>query len=655
MSKPLFDDGNSEQLILIKSARDLRGLTPTFGPTFLDHHAGSILTDPRFAVTELVANAWDAGATRVSVVWPAKSGERFAVEDNGLGMTEAQFLGRWNQLNYDRQVEQGTTVVFPKAGKRRHRKAFGRNGIGRHAMFCFNDEYTVDTRAEGRRTLASIRRSYGAAPYRIEVLKTIDVPGHGTVLSCDASRWTLPVDDVAELLGSRFVSDPEFEIRLNGNTISLTDLEHISNRVALPVPGNGEVIVRRFDSDQSGRTSAQSGVAWWTNRRKVGMPSWEAPDGPLLDARTTVGKRLVYVVEADQLALDVKPDWSGYYASESTVGVQKVAYDFIRSDLHGALEGMRKERKREALAANRSTILSLPPLSQEAVAQFIEDIQVRSPTISPKDLSNAVQVLSSLEQSRSGFRLLERLAHLSPDALDGLNEILAEWSIADVKAVLGELRYRLRLIRQLEELVEKHTADELHDLQPIFERGLWIFGPEFESISFTSNRSLATVIAKYFGSATIEAPTRRPDFVVLPDSSLGSYSSDAFDKNHEVSGLAAVVIVELKRGGFTVSHPEKDQAMGYSRAIRQSGKVSRDTRVTCYVLGTEVDPNADEEQYEGATVIIPRTYQTVLRQAHARTFNLLEKVESSEAVRVTDPELRDAIGDSQPPLGSDLI
>lgn len=651
--------GSSEtdpaQLPLLASPDDLQGLWPTFGHSFLEHHAGTILTDPRFAIAELVANCWDAGAGKVNIVWPAAPGDRIAVTDNGTGMTKDDFLKRWKELNYNRVENQGATVAFANGSKRRHRRAFGRNGIGRHAMFCFADNYLVETTKDGTRLRAQVSRAYGAAPFKIDVLDESNAKGHGTSISAETTRRVLPVNEAIDLIGSRFVSDPEFYISVNGATVTLTDLAHLCQLHEVPIPDFGSVVIRRFDTDLGGRTSLQNGVAWWTNGRKVGMPSWDAIDGPLLDARTAAGKRLTYVVEADQLAEDVKADWSDYHASQIVNAVRRAAYEFIRDDLRTALQGVRRERKLEALTANRHALLTLPPLSRETVARFVEDVQIKSPTISSKDLTNAVQVLATLEQARSGYSLLERLAKLSPDALDGLDSILDEWSVADIKQVLGELEYRLRLIKQLDALVETHTADELHDLQPLFERGLWIFGPEFESISFTSNRSLAKVVEKFLGEAALTTPKKRPDFVVLPDSSIGTYSADAFDKNHEVSGLASIVIVELKRGGHRVSHKEKDQAMQYSREIRLSGKVARLTKITCYVLGTELDPAAEEDSVEGATIVVGRTYQAMLRQAHARTFNLLEKVRSFDAAKISDAELDEVVNPVQAelPLASD--
>jgi hypothetical protein len=44
-----------------------------FDDRFLDKYAGPIISDPAVAIVELVANAWDAYATQVDIVWPKRS------------------------------------------------------------------------------------------------------------------------------------------------------------------------------------------------------------------------------------------------------------------------------------------------------------------------------------------------------------------------------------------------------------------------------------------------------------------------------------------------------------------------------------------------------------------------------------------------------
>src|ERR1043165_3662015 len=86
-----------------------------FASRFLDVHAGpSIMRDPVTALVELVANAWDAGATEVKIRWPDEdAGRTFRIEDNGHGMTDGEFRRRWMTLSYDRMEEQGRYVQFP--------------------------------------------------------------------------------------------------------------------------------------------------------------------------------------------------------------------------------------------------------------------------------------------------------------------------------------------------------------------------------------------------------------------------------------------------------------------------------------------------------------------------------------------------------------
>jgi HSP90 family molecular chaperone len=139
-----------------------------FGDNFLKHHAGQIITDQRFAIIELVANSWDAGAAKVEIKWPINSDRIFEIKDNGIGMTYNEFRQRWCTLNYNRLDEQGREVTFPNNVKKNRRMAFGRNGIGRHAMFCFSDTYEIITQKDGELTHAKVTLESGSKPFDIK-------------------------------------------------------------------------------------------------------------------------------------------------------------------------------------------------------------------------------------------------------------------------------------------------------------------------------------------------------------------------------------------------------------------------------------------------------------------------------------------------------
>lgn len=606
---------NTEQLPLL------------FEENFLEHHAGQIIQDPRFAIVELVANCWDAGATRVEISYPETNGETFYIKDDGIGMTTNDFKLRWNNLNYNRIRHQGKDVEFPKGKKNRNRLAFGKNGVGRHAMFCFANEYFIETTKDGTYTKARVVKSRGEKPFDVFIEETKPKQGHGTFISGTVERnLLLREQSVIELIGSKFIADPEFIIVVNGSKVLLTDLGSNSVINEIDFANGGKATIRRFEGERN-RTTQQQGVAWWVQKRLVGVPSWDGISGRLIDGRNPIAKKYVYVVEVDFLKQSVKTDWSDFHASTEVNEVKQKALDFINDDLLTLLSETRRERKNDAFTANTEVLKSLPKFVKEDISEIVDQLQRDCPTFGHNELESTVKILATMEKSRSGYELLEKLSKFNYHAIDDLNNVLAEWSITDIKKVLNVLRWRLQLVTELERLVDNSTTDELHDLQPLFERGLWIFGPEFESISFISNRALSTVIKTYFGDRLLDNPKKRPDFVILPDASIGVYSRDSYDIGHELDGIGSVVIVELKRGGFEIDDKEKDQAMYYAREIRKSGKVDKTTKITCYVLGSLINKDAEEKNYDGLITIIPMRYQTVISKAKGRLFNLIDQLE----------------------------
>lgn len=123
------------------------GIPFTFGERFLADHAGQIVTEPRIAMVELVANAYDAGAGTVKVQWPEKDGDYFEIADDGTGMTADEFTRRWKQFNYNRREEQGEDVLFPKNVKGR--------GSGRRSV---NRERVGTARSASRMNITSKRQ-----------------------------------------------------------------------------------------------------------------------------------------------------------------------------------------------------------------------------------------------------------------------------------------------------------------------------------------------------------------------------------------------------------------------------------------------------------------------------------------------------------------
>ncbi|MGL5358541.1 MAG: ATP-binding protein, partial [Shewanella sp.] len=86
----------------------------TYEKGFLIREIGSIATKPDVAITELIANSHDAGASKVSIRIPSDRDQYITVEDNGTGLSNKEFEQRWLKLRYDRRRHQGAFVEVPK-------------------------------------------------------------------------------------------------------------------------------------------------------------------------------------------------------------------------------------------------------------------------------------------------------------------------------------------------------------------------------------------------------------------------------------------------------------------------------------------------------------------------------------------------------------
>lgn len=631
-----------------------------FADRFLQDHAGQIISEPRTAILELIANAYDAGATHIDIVWPTTRGEPFHVKDNGIGMTKTEFERRWRTLCYDRVAEQGAEVIFPKGVRGLRRTAFGRSGKGRHAPFCFADSYELCTTKDGDSIRVQVGlASSGATPFEIKLLAESKQKGHGTEISAILDRHLLLVNELRQLIGSKFIVDPSLCIRVNGIAVELMSLEGLKT-TAIPVENHGTIVVHFIDSIEHYRSAKLRGITWWVNQRRIGEPNWDRLDdeGAYLDGRTEQAKKFSFIVVADFLVpgRDVKADWSDFHANDRTNAVRRAAHQYVIKEIHARLAGTRKERKKNAIQNSRVLVGELPTISKKAIGQFIDEVQEHCPTISDRDLSRTVEVLAKLEQSRNGYDLLTQLAACSPDDLDTWNSLMQQWTASSAEIVLDELDRRLKLIERMEKLVENPHADELHDLQPLFERGLWIFGPEYEAVDFRSNRGLAEVIGKFLGGANYKPPRRRPDFVVLPEISIGAYCADAYDASGEICGIRKVAILELKKGGFCVAQKEADQARDYSKEIRRARRVHASTEIVAYVLGATLEEGLEQMTVGESITIIPMIYQTVLRKAHQRTFNLQKRLREAQPIIASDPEVDEVLRvDPQKGLFDDAV
>lgn len=600
-----------------------------FEDDYLERTTGNVMLRPDVALTELIANAWDAGATEVSITIPEESNEKIIIEDNGTGMTEEDFQTRWMTLSYNRIKNQGLEVEFPKNVLFRNaRKAYGKNGIGRHSMFCFNDTYFLETWKDGMLFSCDISTSSGDRPFKVFNAKTTLKDGNGTKLSAFLKRNIPNISKITEVLSARYLYDPNFIVKINGKRIELEDYNGKIKEEIIEISNKIKLKISIINSGMTAKKSVYHGVAFWVGKRLVGEPSWTLGKYMIRDGRTIIAKSFTIIVETEGLEDEVLQDWTGFKNSEIMDVIFKKVAEYVNNFIREINREKIDENKLEIVREKIDDIKNLSLVSQSSIATFIEEMVEREPEKSIEELQTAVEVMINIEKSKSGKELLQKISQFSTEDIDTLNSILENWSVNDIKTTLDNIDQRIMVIEAIERLCDEKSTDELHTLHPLVAQAKWIFGPEYDSDEFTFNRTLKTVIKDVFKSIKykeINEPNRRPDLVIFEDITVAGYQLEDYNNETELNECKKILIIELKKGGFEIGQEEMSQAQKYVNAIFKSSSINAKPTITAYVVGSKVSDDIERDIKLGETKNIHVcTYSQLVSTAGRRLFRLKE-------------------------------
>ncbi|MFE9430321.1 ATP-binding protein [Streptomyces sp. NPDC006640] len=188
-------------------------------------------------LSELVANAWDADANKVSIAWGV-DGDEITIDDDGLGMTREEINQRYLTVAYKKRETEGKVSA-------RHRRPFmGRKGIGKLSVFSLAGEVVLYSAKEGERNGFRIR--VDELRHSINEKKTYhpavvpvpeDFPREGTRIvlrSLNRKRTGVSVTALRRRIARRFdvlgydeSDSARFVIEIDGKPVTYKDREDL--------------------------------------------------------------------------------------------------------------------------------------------------------------------------------------------------------------------------------------------------------------------------------------------------------------------------------------------------------------------------------------------------------------------------------------------
>lgn len=189
------------------------------------------------------------------------------------------------------------------------------------------------------------------------------VTGHGTEISATKAQSVgIDAEEARQIIGTRFLADPGFQVSLDGTRVTFADVLPIRlKEIKVPVPpyGTAELII--LDTLKADSTTQQHGIARRVKNRLVGTPGWVGfDDERVLDGRRSEAKRFQVIVVADFLGTVVSPDWKGFEPEAET-------WQTTRATVHAAIHDYLvtfTEAKRDEANRNRPLPCSIVSLKQ---------------------------------------------------------------------------------------------------------------------------------------------------------------------------------------------------------------------------------------------------------------------------------------------------
>lgn len=563
-----------------------------FEPHVATVHLGSQkYTTPSRALGELVANALDAGATRVEIAMQENefgATTLVSVADNGSGITPEVLQSRFALVGCAPPSSSGERL--------------GRFGVGRLAVHRIGgisrwvtvsegengqrveSDFVLDTDHPGR-----VRVTERTVQERVATGTTIEIED-----PIDALNGSLAPSRVAGDLLSQYCSyllaHPDREIIVQGERLNVEwlvdkrEIEVIPASGAVPADVHLDHLLLRTAVDRS-RFPAQ--LLFSGKGRTVYSTQPADPPAP----------QYLGIAESQYLDEVVTTNREGVI--EFDPGFQAIQ-DAVAERVKAFRAKLRSQRSARFIEAARQEeyypFRSTPadPIAQVERVFFdvaLEQVNEHANIASMTKTQQAVvfRLLRRAVENENLLDILQEVAQLSDRDIERFRTVLERTTLDSIIKLSSEVTDRLHFLDVLHELVYGDLSAHLKErtqLHRIIEPHGWIFGPQYHLA--TSDRGFREVIRRHRALAGLEAAevTDLNDIDginKIPDLFLASQREYPTEPKHHH------LVVEIKAPKVDVGSKERDQIRRYAEIIQNSAEFDkRSVHWDLYVVSADI-------------------------------------------------------------------
>lgn len=533
------------------------------------------------AIAELVANCWDAGATRVDIRIPEPldydpTKSAITITDDGIGMTAEQVQSEYLVVGRNRRQKGGGSGA-------RSRPVMGKKGIGKLAGFGLAAKMEVFTWREDRSTaftldIDNLKQEGGvsaAIPIKgVRASKPAWATSDGgtrLVLRDLKHKTALDADKLSEALARRFSRTTRGEMRIFVNGVELgepaLDIDerfpetgyHTAN-----LPDGSEVRYYYAFTKGTIKSAELRGFTIYVRGKTAQAPPFFFNVEATASGQHST-KYITGAIEADFLddGLDDQSDLISTdrqeidWESDKTKQLHEWGDQFARKVLRECTERKGKKMK-DWILQNQpiaTRVQKLDNTSQKQVTKFLLILGEAEP-----EQERALELADSLVRAfeyRHFHDVISQMDSIAADPADLAKFLgnMREWKVLESRAVLEIVKGRLGIIQKFHQMIvndapetkSKKASDNMHDL---IAGSPWLLNPEWQVLA--EEKSISRQLREWGDSDIKEEDERmRYDFLALTDE-------------------RRLVVLEIKRSGHPVTLDDLQRLERYKERLAKA-------------------------------------------------------------------------------------
>ena len=528
-------------------------------------------------IGELVANGWDANATKVEITIPDtpidESTSEIVISDNGIGMSDTDVREKYLIIGRDRREnEQADQTPSPYK-----RKIMGRKGIGKFSAFGIAKEIVVESVKCGdvnhfRMNYDELLAEEAKREIEFPALEPTGTVSEGTKITLKYitkfKNRRISIDIIRRGLARRFAvigAQRGFEVVINGTPISPEDRD-LKRLLAEDV--NGQPYLWEYNEQEIEPETGWT-VSGWIGALRRSSPSIDnIARGIALMARgklvqepfvfdAVVGQQYALSYLIGELHVEFVDD------VEDTIGtsrnalvwdteantalmewgkkeINKIAGKWAkkrRQDKEKQLQGNERYVKFQEQAEKTGNKRALK-LADRLVRQAIE----KNPIADANEVEPLIQTCLDFLEFDAFWEIAEDLTETAFEDTETLLNLFREWEIVEAKEMARVTKGRITTIEKLQSLI-KNNALEVPTLHNFLKEFPWVIDPRWTLVDdeVTYSQLLQDQFPEH--DEVLES-NRRIDFLCVREGT-------------------SLVVVEIKRPKSRASRKELDQIEEY--------------------------------------------------------------------------------------------